>query len=357
MAPRIVFVHGVGGLREPARELAGWTEALALGCREAGHSRFARQLREGAANVVFAYYGDLFYKPQAQGDEFLDLDDHAAELLHAFLADLLIEQLRDQPSDRSSDRSSDQPSPEDADPGRPALDAETVRLLKRARSQLSPTGQQQGSGEILRHTFNAVTTLLAIRPLRKAGQWTLSKTMVGHLSQVARYLARGEADTAGRTLDVRARERVADALKADSAVVVAHSLGSVVAWEALHEADTPVPLFVTLGSPLATRSVVWPHLRPPPPSTPECVGRWLNFWDRDDFVVARPRLEKDIRPNAAGVVPRSKRVDSDGLWVHSAVKYLRQARVAGRIAEIAEYGPDAAGADRADRTHGADSAD
>ncbi|GAA2005680.1 hypothetical protein [Catenulispora subtropica] len=320
MAPRIVFVHGIGGLRDPSRDLAAWTEALALGCRDAGHSRFARQLREGATGAVFAYYGDLFYKSQAQGDGFLDLDDEEAELLATFLAGILDEQL----------------STDDPDTDRPALDAETVRLLKRARSQLSPAGQTQGSGQILRHTANAITTLLSIRPLRKGGQWTLSKTMIGHLSQVARYLARKETDTAGRPLDQRIRARVADALKADSAIVVAHSLGSVVAWEALHEADTPVPLFVTLGSPLATRTAVWPRLYPQPPSTPECVGRWLNFWDRDDLVVARPRLEKDIVPNSAGVGPRSQRVDSDGLWVHSAVKYLRQARVAGRIAEAVQ---------------------
>jgi hypothetical protein len=92
-----------------------------------------------------------------------------------------------------------------------------------------------------------------------------------------------------------------------------------------------VPLFVTLGSPLGMRTVVWPRLFPQPPSTPPGVRRWLNFWDRDDIIVARPQL--DVRANAHGVEPVSERIDSDGVWIHTATKYLAQPGVAGPIAE------------------------
>lgn len=102
------------------------------------------------------------------------------------------------------------------------------------------------------------------------------------------------------------------------AIVISHSLGTVVSYEALHDWPGEVPLFVTVGSPLAMRTVVRPRLRPTPACTPPGVRRWLNFWDRDDIIVARPRLERDILPNALGVVPESDRVDSDGLWVHTA---------------------------------------
>jgi pimeloyl-ACP methyl ester carboxylesterase len=116
-------------------------------------------------------------------------------------------------------------------------------------------------------------------------------------------------------------------------VVVAHSLGTVVSFETLHEHPGEVSLWVTLGSPLAMRSVVWPKLRPAPPATPPQVRRWLNYWDRDDVVAARPILEKSFLPNTAGVLPDSDRVDSDGVWVHAAVKYLAKADVAGPIME------------------------
>lgn len=311
MQARIVFIHGIGGPREPAAELTVWLEALAEGCRAAGHSRFAGELLAGTAvDARFAYYGDLFSPAQAQGTGLPELSAEAAEILASLLEDTIAEH---------------------CDMG--DVDADTLRLLIRARSQVAPAGQPQGAQDIVRRVLNAATTLLGIGPLQKAGQWTVNKILVGHLAQVARYLARGELDSDGRPLDERIRERVAVELGSEKTIVVAHSLGSVVAWEELHEARASVPLFVTIGSPIATRTVVWPRLRPQPPSTPECVGSWLNFWDRDDLVVARPRLEKDIVANSSGVWPRSARVDSDGLWVHSAVKYLRRADVAGPIVE------------------------
>jgi pimeloyl-ACP methyl ester carboxylesterase len=117
-------------------------------------------------------------------------------------------------------------------------------------------------------------------------------------------------------------------------VVVAHSLGTVVAFEALHGYGGPVELLVTLGSPLATGAAVLQRVRPRPARTPEAVGRWLNFWDRDDIVVARPRVQQWMLPSFSGVAPVTDRVDSDGVWVHTATKYLRQPAVAGPIIEV-----------------------
>ena len=115
--------------------------------------------------------------------------------------------------------------------------------------------------------------------------------------------------------------------------MVAHSLGTVVSLETLHDYAGRVPLLVTLGSPIAMRTVVWPRLVPQPPATPDVVSRWLNFWDRDDIIVARPRLEADVALNAREVGPESARIDSDGLWTHTATKYLVKPDVAGPIAE------------------------
>ncbi|MFD8967973.1 hypothetical protein ACFV0C_23770 [Streptomyces sp. NPDC059568] len=50
-------------------------------------------------------------------------------------------------------------------------------------------------------------------------------------------------------------------------VIVAHSLGSVIAYEALcAHPDWPDLTLVTLGSPLAVRGVVFDRLAPPPPA-------------------------------------------------------------------------------------------
>lgn len=42
------------------------------------------------------------------------------------------------------------------------------------------------------------------------------------------------------------------------------------------------------------RAVVWPKVRPRPPTTPDTVVPWLNFWNRDDVIAARPILESDV---------------------------------------------------------------
>ncbi|MFC8917960.1 hypothetical protein ACFT5C_19535 [Streptomyces sp. NPDC057116] len=322
MRPRLVFVHGIGGPRRTDRELAEWTRSLASGMAAAGHSGQARRLEDGdVEGPVFAYYGDLFHRPQAQGgaagpvpageeEEAAVLGELLLELTDALLADN-----RERASDDEEWRS-------------------RHKVLEHARAEAAPNGQEQGALSVARRALNVATTLLSLPPWRGAAQWMLPKLMVRDLAQVARYLARAEPDEAGATLDRRIRQRLAEAIGQGPTVVVAHSLGTVVALETLHESSTvPVPLFVTLGSPLSLRAVVQPRTVPRPTATPESVVSWLNFWDRDDLISVRPLLERDVRPNRFGVVPVSSRVDSDGIWVHSATKYLAHPAVAGPIAE------------------------
>ncbi|MER5730743.1 hypothetical protein ABT084_20830 [Streptomyces sp. NPDC002138] len=311
MRPRLVFVHGIGGPRDPDTELASWTRTLAAGMRAAGHDGAAASLVSGeGARCAFAHYGDLFGRDQAQGAG--DPDGGREAAADAVLSELLVAWV--------------DALAEEADP-------EERRILDHARAEAAPRAQEQGGGQVVRRALNVATTLLALRPWGGAAQWITPKVMVSHLSQVARYLARGEPGADGSGLDRRIRARVAEAIGDGPAVVVAHSLGSVVALEALHELAASVPLFVTIGSPITMRTAVWPRLVPQPPVVPEGVGGWLNVWDRDDILAVRPRLERDVRANGRGVAPRSRSVQSDGVWVHSAEKYLAQPTVAGPVAQ------------------------
>ncbi|TDC89578.1 hypothetical protein E1285_16225 [Actinomadura sp. 7K507] len=313
VAPRLVFVHGIGGPRRVEEDRERWIDALAAGARRAGHGEAARGLIDGSlAEVVFAYYGDLFQRPQAQGAGGINLDEDEAVLLNRLFTEIVQAHVQ----------------AHDEDPNG-LIDA----TVERALAQLCPQGEAQGAGELVRRVINAGTTLLGSGPWGRAGQWAGGKLLIRDFAQVARYLARREQDGEGDPLDARIRAVVADALGSGPTVVVAHSLGSVVSFETLCGHETSVPLLVTLGSPLAMRAVVWPKVRPAPPTTPGCVGQWLNYWDRDDIIVPRPVLEEDVRANAAGVVPSSSRVDSDGVWVHTATKYLAKADVAGPVME------------------------
>lgn len=218
----------------------------------------------------------------------------------------------------------------------PATDDE-VPLLRRAHAQLMPEGDPQGAGSVARHVLTASNTLLSLPGLRTFGGWASAGLMVGQLRQVTRYLRRGEKDEEGLSLDTRIRRRVEETLgPSGPTIVVAHSLGTVVSLEALHAHQGCVPLLVTLGSPMGMSTAVRPRMRPQPLQVPGSVERWLNFWDRDDFIVGRPRLEKVVGPNSLSVLPFTRRVDSDGAWVHPAAKYLAQPAVAGPVVEAIE---------------------
>jgi hypothetical protein len=305
----VVFVHGIGRARQADAERGRWTQALANGARQAGRSRLAASLENGSVDIALAYYGDLFGRPQAQGNGIPELDEQSAPILEALLAEVIDARLA------------------------AAEDARTRDMLKDAQAQLCPGEPAQFLGDIIRRTTNAATTLWSVPALRRSGQWISDHLLLGDLAQVARYLARGEPDDSGRMLDERIRGRLSAALGPDPVVVVAHSLGTVVCLEALHEHQGEVPLLITLGSPIAMRTVVWPRLAPRPPSTPPLVRRWLNFWDRDDIICARPRLEDNIVPNLDRVRPESRRVASNGLWTHTVTKYLAQSAVADAVSE------------------------
>lgn len=103
-------------------------------------------------------------------------------------------------------------------------------------------------------------------------------------------------------------------------VVVSHSLGTVVAFTLLRALaaqghDLEVPLFVTLGSPLAISEVKkqvagnW--------AVPGNVGQWLNFYDKGDPVTLGRSLASGF---AAGIVDTV--VNNNTRNGHSIAGYL-----------------------------------
>ncbi|GAA3138944.1 hypothetical protein GCM10010466_32590 [Planomonospora alba] len=135
--------------------------------------------------------------------------------------------------------------------------------------------------------------------------------------EVAAYLAAGGEARAG------AREAVAEVIRRHRPrVVVAHSLGSVVAYETLwaHQ-DLEVELLVTLGSPLGMRNVVFERLLPAPVNgrgtRPPGVRRWVNIADRHDVAAIPPALRSCFTG-----IDHECLVDLDWLDFHTVEKYL-----------------------------------
>jgi hypothetical protein len=113
-------------------------------------------------------------------------------------------------------------------------------------------------------------------------------------------------------------------------VVVSHSLGTVVAYNVLRRdgetAGFEVPLFVTLGSPLAV-NVIRQALAPI--RHPRCAERWFNAFDPRDIVALYPLdvAHFDIDPS----IENKTDVDNNTPNRHGIAGYLDDKDVARRI--------------------------
>jgi len=103
----------------------------------------------------------------------------------------------------------------------------------------------------------------------------------------------------------RMRERLAQLLTPENSpyVVVAHSQGSIIAYDVLSEIATSsgleVTQLITIGSPLGVQEVQDNIVKPL--RVPAVVKRWDNFADLLDPVAMDKRLSSDFAANAAGV--------------------------------------------------------
>lgn len=96
----------------------------------------------------------------------------------------------------------------------------------------------------------------------------------------------------------------------------------MLAWEACQALDRPLPVLVTLGSPLGLDTVVYPRLRPQPPAWPPPVHRWVNVAHPDDIVAVDPDLGR-LFPAPNGLTIESHTPPSKHEH-HAAARYLEE---------------------------------
>jgi hypothetical protein len=115
-----------------------------------------------------------------------------------------------------------------------------------------------------------------------------------------------------------------------SSVVVSHSLGTVVAYSMLreeaHSKNWKVPLFVTLGSPLAVTAI---RAKLAPIKHPVCAEKWYNAMDERDVVALYPLSKKHF--NIEPEIENKTNVDNHTDNRHGIAGYLDDKDVAKRI--------------------------
>ncbi|MFC9681482.1 hypothetical protein [Streptomyces sp. NPDC056948] len=129
------------------------------------------------------------------------------------------------------------------------------------------------------------------------------------------------------------QQEIEGAIGDDTRVLVGHSLGSVIAYEALcAHPEWPVRTLVTIGSPLGVPTF-FQQLVPKPKdgrgAWPGSVTHWSNLCDKHDFVALRKRLG-DLFDDATRSIDD---VSIDNGWkVHAIERHLANRHTAVAIA-------------------------
>lgn len=171
--------------------------------------------------------------------------------------------------------------------------------------------------------------------------WALKKIFLkAYLRDVHHYLFDVEFGPPGRPavfIQKAIRRRLVSALAAPHVstphVVVAHSMGTVIAYDCLKRVAEcpPIDGLITLGSPLGIDEIQ-DRLRPEhtrhdgfPRAT--LAGAWVNVTDRLDPVCAfDPDIRNDFQAHGAPIIGHVD-VVNEGAWRHSLTKYLRRPAV------------------------------
>jgi len=306
----IVLVHGINHQREtPDLIEAAWLPALAGSVRLADRPDLADRLwpprsRPDSIDCRAAYYGGLFRSPDRQGadDDLRNLTPEQRDLAETLSLEWL-----ERVAERATSGSTD------AAQARQTLDI----------AQNPERAQAMGSGNIQREVLKALARYSWIAG---TGMFLAERYVKTALAQVTRYMTEP-------AIREQAQKAVLALVDPETRVIIGHSLGSVVVYECAHALKHPLPLLVTLGSPLGLRTIVADRLHPPP-SFPPRAAAWLNVANREDLVAAEP----DLRPLFAQDVPAASRFE--GVWYaepgkdpHRAETYLGRIAVGREIIE------------------------
>jgi hypothetical protein len=264
---KIVAVHGIAQQVKGGETLATtWLPALRDGLKRAGARRVNNE------EFVCAFYGDLFRKKGTKAASVPPLtskdvtSDTEKELLALWWKEAArVDSMVAGPDAKTR--------------------ARTPKLVQRALNNLSKVRFFAGLAE---------------------------RALIWDLKQVVAYLT-------DASMHEQILSRVFAELGPDTRVVIGHSLGSIVAYEALccYEASQ-VTTFVTLGSPLGISNVVFAKLSPKPINGKGVwppVKQWFNIADEGDIVA----LEKKLSPLFGDVMDFSV---NNGAQAHDVISYL-----------------------------------
>jgi hypothetical protein len=301
----IVFIHGINQELENASALeAKWIAALVRATRMAGVPAVADRLegKSGPAIVAkMAFYGNYFLTQNQQGATEPIFQGEEREFAEALARTWL---------QAAAER---------------ATDPETRTSAKRELFWLNEAVPgEQGVRSLSR---SALAALASVPGFAHVGVAMAERFVTRSIGQMTAYFVDDD-------MHMNIQKTVASCIKPETKVIIAHSLGSVVAYEILHMLDKKMrlPLLVTLGSPLGLRNVIYDRLSPQPPRFPHGLAKWLNLSDPNDFVAAAPDLAQFFGENKPVDASFESWTTDNGSDAHEAVNYLGKTEVGAAVA-------------------------
>jgi hypothetical protein len=288
---RLVFVHGRAQENKVAEALkAEWVDAWRSGLAKSGLS-----LPLGDPDIRFPYYGQTLYdlaqgKSASEAADVVVRGENADAEQRAFIREVLLEVQRRQG----------------------ITEARLAEVAGADVVQKGPLNWEwlQGVLKVIdRHVPLASGTSIALAT-----------------NDVYQYL-----ENPGIRDEIEVGIRQAMVPDVDT-VVVAHSLGTVVAYNLLRREGTAqrwkVPLFVTLGSPLAVTAI---RKKLAPNRHPACATHWYNAMDERDVVALYPLDAANFPVDPP--IENKRDVDNPTSNRHGISGYLSDPVVARRLHE------------------------
>jgi hypothetical protein len=244
----LVLIHGRSQqMKDPAALKKSWVDALRQGLSNAGLPTALDELK-----IHFPYYGDTLIN-------LIDKVDNPAPVVVKGLKGVMPEQMF-----------------------KAAVFAEAVRASGVTEAQIQaerPAGDAEAAQVTEKGPLNWGWVLAGLRAIDKlrGGSWALEK----FTNDVYQYLT---DDDIRKAID----DGVRQAFTNEQTVVIAHSLGTIVAYHLMKEeaaAEWNISTLITLGSPLAVGAV---SERIRPLIKPSCVKDWFNGRDPHDMVALFP---------------------------------------------------------------------
>ncbi|MGW1793145.1 antibiotic ABC transporter ATP-binding protein [Streptomyces tubercidicus] len=300
---RVVVVHGVGRQLDTAETLLAEVEPALRGGVELALRRDPTLGRLMDGDIVCAGYGDLYRQPGTRGEPYYRAEDVEPGFEAVLLETWWREAARLDPRIAGPDIG----WPDGTGPG-PAARGAVGRIASRPLAV-----------DRVRRALHALTRTRFFGAVS-------DRLLISDLKQVRRYFTEPKLREA-------VRARVEELIRPETRVVVGHSLGSVVAYEALcalRPERTPLTL-ITLGSPLGLAGLVFDRLQPAPQQGglglwPAPVKHWTNLADSGDVVALVRELAPRFGPEVVDLP-----VDN-GSEMHSMRAYLTAVETGTAIA-------------------------